>query len=140
VTSGNNTGRTWTGVSELLDPTCDALGIVADSIAPGRAVLRLTVTDAMTNAHGMAHGGYLFLLADAAFAFAVNSGEPMTVATGAQITFVKPAFSGDELSAETVERVRYGRNRIVDVTVRKADGSVVAEFRGQSVSSSGRPA
>jgi uncharacterized protein (TIGR00369 family) len=84
-------------VSELLDPTCDALGIVADSIAPGRAVLRLTVTDAMTNAHGMAHGGYLFLLADAAFAFAANSGEPVTV------------------------------------------GSVVAEFRGQCVSSSGRP-
>jgi acyl-CoA thioesterase len=100
----------------------------------------MTVTNAMTNAHGMAHGGYLFLLADAAFAFAVNSGEPVTVATGAQITFVRPAFPGDELITEAVERVRYGRNRIMDVTVRKADGAVVAEFRGQSVTSSSRPA
>ena len=126
-------------MSEPLDPVCRSLGIVADEIAPGRALLRVTVAESMANAHGMAHGGYLFLLADAAFAFAANDGEPLTVATGAQITFVKPAYPGDELTAEAVERVRYGRQRIFDVTVRMADGSVVAEFRGQSQSVAGRP-
>lgn len=126
-------------MSDLLDPVCRGLGIVADSVEPGRAVLRLTVTDDMLNVHGTAHGGFLFLLADAAFSFAANDGLAVTVATSAQVTFVKPAYPGDVLLAEAVERVRFGRNAIYDVTVRHLDGSVVAEFRGQCQTLGRRP-
>ena len=114
------------------DLACQALGIRLDEVGPGRARLRMWVASTMANGHGIAHGGYLFLLADAAFAYACNTYGPVTVAHSAQVTFLRPAVVHDELCADAVERARYGRNGIYDVTVRRADGEVVAEFRGQS--------
>lgn len=119
------------------DLTCHALGIALGDVAPGRASLSMRVGEAMVNGHGIAHGGYLFLLADAAFAYACNSYGPVTVAQSAEVTFLQPAAVGDELVAEAVERVRYGRNGIYDVTVRRADSTVIAEFRGHSVTLAG---
>ncbi|MEU9127271.1 hydroxyphenylacetyl-CoA thioesterase PaaI [Kitasatospora sp. NPDC048540] len=121
------------------DPTCRSLGISLGDVGPGRAVVRLRLTAEMVNGHGIAHGGFLFLLADAAFSFACNTHGPVTVAQGAQVSFLQPAAAGDELTAEAVERTRVGRHGVYDVTVRKADGTVVAEFRGQSTMLSGRP-
>ncbi|WP_371501174.1 hydroxyphenylacetyl-CoA thioesterase PaaI [Kitasatospora sp. NBC_00374] len=119
------------------DPTCRSLGISLGAVGPGRAVVRLRLTDTMVNGHGIAHGGFVFLLADAAFSFACNTHGPVTVAQGAQVSFLRPAAVGDELTAEAVERTRAGRHGVYDVTVRQADGTVVAEFRGQSVMLSG---
>ncbi|WP_328808676.1 hydroxyphenylacetyl-CoA thioesterase PaaI [Nonomuraea montanisoli] len=121
------------------DPACRALGITLEDLGPGRARLRMRITDAMVNLHGVAHGGYVFLLADAAFAYACNSRGPVTLAHSAQVTFVRPAAPGEDLLAEAEERVRYGRHGVYDVTVRRPGGEVVAEFRGQSVAVSGRP-
>ncbi|WP_457028485.1 hydroxyphenylacetyl-CoA thioesterase PaaI [Kitasatospora sp. P5_F3] len=125
------------------DLTCQTLGIALDEVSTGRALMRMRVTASMVNGHGMAHGGYLFLLADAAFSYACNSYGPVTVAQAAQVTFLAPAAVGDELVAEAVERVRSGRTGIYDVTVRQADGKAagkaVAEFRGQSVILAGKP-
>jgi acyl-CoA thioesterase len=120
------------------DPTCRALGIELVEIATGRAVVRMRIADAMLNGHGIAHGGYLFLLADAAFACAANTHGPVAVAQSAQVTFLRPAEAGQTLTAEAVERARQGRNGVCDVTVRRADGQVVAEFRGHSVLLAGR--
>ncbi|MFF8940228.1 hydroxyphenylacetyl-CoA thioesterase PaaI [Streptomyces paradoxus] len=115
------------------------LGIELLEQGEGTAVLRMTVTPAMVNGHGIAHGGYVFLLADSAFACACNSHGPVTVATGADITFVAPAHEGDILVARAEERVRYGRSGVYDVTVRRGD-EVMAEFRGRSRSiGSNRP-
>jgi acyl-CoA thioesterase len=122
------------------DLTCRHLGIHLDDLAPGRARMRMRVADTMTNGHGTVHGGYLFLLADAAFAYASNSHGPAAVAQSAQVTFLRPAAVHDELVAEAVERARAGRSGVYDVTVRRAAGEVVAEFRGQSMMLSGRPA
>src|SRR5947209_8902816 len=107
------------------DRTCQTLGIRLQDVAPGRARLRMRVTGDMTNGHGIAHGGYLFLLADAAFAYACNSYGPVTVAHSAQVTFLRPAGIDDELLADAVERVRYGRNGVYDVTVSRAEGEVI---------------
>jgi phenylacetic acid degradation protein PaaD len=121
----------WTG-----DAASQALGIVIDGVTPGHALALMTVTAAMVNGHGIAHGGYVFLLADTAFAFACNTYGVVTVARGADITFVSPAREGDVLEAVAQERHREGRNGIYDVTVRRRGGSggdsVVAEFRGHS--------
>lgn len=114
------------------DTASAALGIVPEELGEGRAVCRMTVTPQMVNGHGICHGGYVFLLADTAFACACNSHGPVTVAAGAEITFVSPAHAGDVLIAEAEERTRYGRNGVYDVTVRRPDGQVVAEFRGRS--------
>jgi acyl-CoA thioesterase len=97
----------------------------------GHAVLRMPVTDTMVNGHDLAHGGYLFLLADSAFACACNSHGPVAVAAGADITFVAPVRRGDVLEAHASERVRFGRSGVYDVTIYR-DGQIVAEFRGRS--------
>jgi acyl-CoA thioesterase len=107
------------------------LGIELVEVSPGRAVVRMAVTSAMVNGHGIAHGGFVFLLADTAFACACNSYGPVTVAARADITFVASAREGDLLVASAEERTRYGRSGIYDVTVRR-DDAVVAEFRGHS--------
>ncbi len=113
------------------DRASRGLGIELVRAGDGGAVVRMTVTGAMLNGHGIAHGGYVFLLADTAFACACNSRGPVTVAAGADITFVAPAREGDVLEAVAAERVRYGRSGIYDVTVRRGE-QVVAEFRGRS--------
>ena len=114
------------------DRATKALRISIDEVGPGRATARMRVTADMTNGHGIAHGGYVFLLADTAFAYACNSYGPVTVAQAGQITFLLPAREGDELTASAAERVRMDRNGVYDVSVCRADGTVLAEFRGQS--------
>ncbi|MBB4915706.1 hydroxyphenylacetyl-CoA thioesterase PaaI [Streptosporangium saharense] len=121
------------------DAVCRSLGIAVEEVAEGRARLRMRISEDMLNGHGLAHGGYLFLLADAAFAHASNARGPVTLAQSAQVTFLRPAEAGEELLAEATERVRYGRHGVYDVTVRRPCGEIVAEFRGQSITVSGRP-
>ena len=122
------------------DLTCKALGITLEEVGPGRAVLAMRMAEDMVNGHGIGHGGYLFLLADAAFAYACNSHGPVAVAQTAQVTFLRPVQPGDLLAAEAMERARQGRGGLYDVTVtRRDDGAVVAEFRGHSVTLSGKP-
>ncbi|MFJ9542241.1 hydroxyphenylacetyl-CoA thioesterase PaaI [Streptomyces sp. NPDC101225] len=113
------------------DEASQRLGIELLELGEGTAVLRMTVTKAMVNGHGIAHGGYMFLLADSAFACACNSHGPVTVASGADVTFVAPAYEGDVLTATAEEVTRFGRSGIYDVSVRRAD-AVVAVFRGRS--------
>jgi acyl-CoA thioesterase len=113
------------------DVASRALGMELIAAGDGRAMVRMRVTAAMVNGHGLAHGGYVFLLADTAFACACNSRGPTTVASGAEVTFIRPVRDGDLLEARAEERVRYGRSGLYDVTVR-CDGAVVAEFRGRS--------
>ncbi|GIH03263.1 phenylacetic acid degradation protein PaaD [Rhizocola hellebori] len=115
------------------DPTCQLLGITLEEVCPGRARVGMTVQPTMVNGHGIAHGGFLFLLADAAFAFASNTHGPVALARSAEVTFLLPVAAGESLLAEAVERTRSGLNGIYDVTVRRPDGTVIAEFRGHSV-------
>lgn len=107
------------------------LGMELVDAAAGTAVVRMTITDAMINGHDVAHGGYVFLLADSAFACACNGHGPVTLAAGADITFIAPVRRGDVLEARASERTRYGRSGIYDVTVYRGE-EVVAEFRGRS--------
>ncbi|WP_346094881.1 hydroxyphenylacetyl-CoA thioesterase PaaI [Streptomyces olivaceiscleroticus] len=113
------------------DQASQRLGIELLEAGEGSALLRMAVGETMVNGHGIAHGGYLFLLADTAFACACNSHGPVTVAAGADVTFVAPAKQGDVLFARAEERARYGRSGIYDVTVRRGT-EVIAEFRGRS--------
>ncbi|MDX2704275.1 hydroxyphenylacetyl-CoA thioesterase PaaI [Streptomyces sp. PA03-6a] len=113
------------------DKASQSLGIELLETGEGTAVLRMAVTPAMVNGHGIAHGGYLFLFADTAFACACNSHGPVTVAAGADISFVAPVHEGDELVAIAQERTRFGRSGIYDVSILRGD-QVVAEFRGRS--------
>ena len=122
------------------DTASKAAGIELVEAGDGQATVRMRVTAEMVNGHAMTHGGYIFMLADTAFACACNSRGPVTVAAGADISFVRATGPGDLLTASAKERVTSGRSGIYDVTVTR-DGDVVAEFRGRSrVVSPGRPA
>lgn len=114
------------------DNASQQLGMEIKAISPGRATLFMTVTDAMTNGHKTCHGGFIFTLADSAFAFACNSYNQRTVAQMAAITYIAPAFVGDRLTAEACEVSRSGRSGIYDIRVTNQDGVQVAEFRGHS--------
>jgi acyl-CoA thioesterase len=113
------------------DQASRQLGMELAETGQGTAVVRMRVTESMVNGHAIAHGGFVFLLADTAFACACNSYGPVTVAAGADITFVALVRLGDVLEATAAERVRYGRSGLYDVTVRRG-AEVVAEFRGRS--------
>jgi acyl-CoA thioesterase len=114
------------------DNATQGLGMELVSVAPGRAVVAMTVTKAMTNGHGTCHGGFIFTLADSAFAFTCNSHGPRSVAQHCAVTYVAPGRLGMRLLAEGVERLRGERSGITDVTVRDESGNVIAEFRGHS--------
>jgi acyl-CoA thioesterase len=120
------------------DAASRALGITVDDVGPGRATARMTVRPDMLNGHGICHGGYVFTLADTAFAFACNTYDDVTVAAGADVTFLEPVAGGSRLVAVAVERARRGRSGLYDVSVATDAGEVVAEFRGRS-RSLGRP-
>ena len=113
------------------DAASREVGIEVRDVRPGHAIARMRVSAEMINGHGVSHGGFIFLLADTAFAAACNTHGMVTVARSADIVFLAPAREGDELEAVAQERVRAGRNGICDVTVRRGD-EVIAEFRGQS--------
>ncbi|GAA4483999.1 hydroxyphenylacetyl-CoA thioesterase PaaI [Rhodococcus olei] len=113
------------------DTASRAMGIEIRDLAPGRAVAAMEVREWMVNGHGITHGGLVFTLADTAFALACNGYDESAVGARADIRYLRPTNLGDVLIAEAVERARFGRNGIYDVTVR-CGGRLVAEFRGDS--------
>ena len=115
-----------------VDAASRALGITLTAVGPGTATARMTVREEMANGHGICHGGFVFTLADTAFAFACNTYDDRTVAAGADVSFLEPVSVGATLSAVATERSRRGRSGLYDVTVSREDGVVVAEFRGRS--------
>lgn len=118
--------RMWAG-----DQASAGLGMTLVDVGPGYATLAMTITEPMTNGHGMAHGGFIFTLADSAFAFACNSRGPKVVAQHCAVTFLRPGRLGERLVAVAHEVALAGRSGIYDVTVSCGDDTV-AEFRGQS--------
>jgi acyl-CoA thioesterase len=113
------------------DDASKGLGMEIVEIGPGKAVLTMTVQPHMVNGQRIAHGGFIFLLADSTFAFACNSHNERAVAAQCNITFIKPGRLGDRLVATAREISRSGRSGIYDVRVTAGD-AVIAEFRGHS--------
>ena len=113
------------------DQASRGLGMELLYLGRGTATVQMRIALQMLNGHSICHGGYVFMLADTAFACACNSDGPVTVASGADITFIKAVHEGDILIATANERTRYGRSGIYDVTIRRGE-EIVAEFRGRS--------
>jgi acyl-CoA thioesterase len=114
------------------DRNAQFLGIHLEAIAPGYARMRLKVRPEMANSHAICHGGIIFTLADTCFAYACNSYNLNTVASGCSIDYVAPAHVGDTLVAVGEERALSGRTGVYDIEVRNQDGKLVACFRGKS--------
>ena len=113
------------------DQASPGLGMVLEHTAPGTARLSMLVQPRMLNGHRTCHGGFIFALADSAFAFACNSDGNASVAAHCSISYLRPVFEGQTLVATAEERHKEGRSGITDVRV-TVEGAVVAEFRGLS--------
>jgi acyl-CoA thioesterase len=113
------------------DDASQGLGMEILDVKAGQATLAMTVKPHMVNGHGIAHGGFIFLLADSTFAFACNSHNERAVAAQCNISFIKPGKLGDRLVATAKEISRTGRSGIYDVRV-TVDGVAIAELRGHS--------
>ncbi|HVE51092.1 MAG TPA: hydroxyphenylacetyl-CoA thioesterase PaaI [Casimicrobiaceae bacterium] len=114
------------------DRASQSLGMRIVEVRPGRAMLAMRVRPDMLNGHAICHGGFIFALADSAFAFACNSYNNVTVASGCSIDFVAPAREGDELFAHAHKRSASGRTGVYDIEVTNQVGEAIALFRGKS--------
>jgi acyl-CoA thioesterase len=114
------------------DVASRALGMRIVAVAPGRATLVMVVRADMLNGHAICHGGFIFTLCDSAFAYACNSYNLNTVASGCAIEFVAPARESDALTAVAHERSVSGRTGVYDIEVANQRGQTVALFRGKS--------
>ncbi|HEX9853099.1 MAG TPA: hydroxyphenylacetyl-CoA thioesterase PaaI [Woeseiaceae bacterium] len=114
------------------DQASQDLGIEITVTAPGKVSARMSVRPSMLNGFAICHGGYIFTLADTAFAFACNAYDDLTVAAGASIEFLRPAKDGDRLHAAATELSRSGRSGIYDVAVRNQDHTLIAVLRGRA--------
>ena len=114
------------------DRASKLLGMRIVEVGPGRATLSMTVRDDMLNGHEICHGGFITTLADSAFAFACNSRNELTVASGLTVDFLAPAHRGDVLSADALEVSLAGRTGVYDIVVTNRAGARVALVRGRS--------
>ena len=114
------------------DSASAALGMEVQSSGPGFAIVSMRVRDDMLNGYNVMHGGLIFALADTAFAIACQETEAVTLAAGAEISFLRPVKSGELLTAFAERRILSGRSGIYDVRIADETGAVVAEFRGHS--------
>ena len=114
------------------DQATQALGMTLDEIRPGYARMSMPVRADMLNGHATCHGGYIFMLADSAFAFACNSHNANTVGAGCTIDYLAPGREGDVLVAEGVEQALQGKTGVYDIKVTNQEGRTVALFRGKS--------
>ena len=117
----------WAG-----DEATQFLDMTLSNVEPGKCCLAMTVKNTMCNGHGICHGGYIFTLADSAFAFACNTYNQRAVAQHCNITYLRPAASGDRLTATAIEVSKQGRGGIYDIQVHNQNSDVIAEFRGHS--------
>jgi acyl-CoA thioesterase len=117
-----------------------ALGMRILSVTPGQAVLEMVVREDMLNGHDICHGGLVATLADTAFAYACNSYDELTVASGFSVDLLAPGHLGDVLTASAHEVSKAGRTGLYDIEVRNQAGKRIAVFRGRSHTVRGRPA
>ena len=115
------------------DTASQGLGMTINAVGPGHASMSMPIRADMLNGHQSCHGGFIFTLADSAFAFACNSYNQTTVGAACTIDYLAPGRLHDVLTAEAVEQALTGKSGIYDVTVRNQDGRTVALFRGKSL-------
>jgi acyl-CoA thioesterase len=124
----------WVG-----DHATKMLGMAITEVGPGRAVIQMTVRQDMLNGHAICHGGLVTTLADSAFAFACNSYNELTVASGFTVDLLAPGRLGDQLTATAKEVSKAGRTGVYDIEVSNQRGERIAIFRGRSYTMRGKP-
>jgi len=106
------------------------LGIERVEESLGRVVLKMQIRADMLNGFGIAHGGISFAFADSAFAFASNSQGRKAVSIETSISHTQALKEGDVIFATAAEEHLSHKIGNYKVNVHKADGTLVAIFKG----------
>lgn len=130
--AGNELARRVAQSMFSRDMASQRMGMRIEEVRPGYARLSMTVRRDMLNGLLICHGGFMFTLADSAFAFSCNSRNEATVAAGCSIEFLRAVKEGETLTAIAEECVLSGRTGIYDIAVIDESGAPVAIFRGKS--------
>ena len=136
--SGDELARACAAAMYANDRASRGVGISIAEVRTGYARLSLTITSEMLNGFGICHGGFIFTLADTAFACACNSRNDVNLAQQCSIEYKRPGRAGDRLSAsaeQLSQEGRYGRYR---VRVTDQDNRLIALFEGRSCQVSGK--
>lgn len=136
--SGDELARACADAMYKRDRTAQSLGITIVEVGEGYALMKMTVGPDMVNGHGVGHGGFIFTLADTAFAYACNSRNQSSLAQSCSIDFIQPTREGEELTAMAEQRSQMGRTGLYDITVNRQNGDVIAHFRGRSYTIQGK--
>jgi acyl-CoA thioesterase len=120
------------------DAASRGLGMRVEAVGPGFSKLSMTVRPDMLNGFKTCHGGFIATLADSAFAFACNSHNEVTVASGIVVDFLAPVYEGDSLEAECREVALTGRTGVYDIKVTNQHGKTVVVMRGRSHTMKGK--
>ncbi|MGI9296119.1 MAG: hydroxyphenylacetyl-CoA thioesterase PaaI [Pseudomonadales bacterium] len=138
MTTSDALARRCAGVMWEDDNASKWLGMKIESVSEGHAVLSMQVSAQMVNGHDICHGGFIFSLADSAFAFACNSQNHNAVAASCSIDYIRPALVNDVLTADAKVLHQGGRNGLYDVRVSNQQGDVIAQLRGRSARTKGQ--
>lgn len=114
------------------DAGSQSLGMKVEKSGPGLSVVSMPVRADMLNGHGSCHGGFVFALADSAFAFACNSANRVNVAMSCSIDYLAPALADDLLTAQAEVLHTTGRTGLTEITVTNQHDQLIARFRGRS--------
>ncbi len=112
----------------LEDAFMRTLGLRIQHLAPGEAVVAGMAGEAHVNLHGTVHGGFLYALADSAFALASNSRGP-AVALSCRMDYFRPLSAGARVEARAQEVNLSRRTATYRVEV-VSEGKLVALFTG----------
>lgn len=113
----------------MFDPFMRTLGLAGEILSPGRARVWGTLGPEHLNSLGSAHGGFLYSVADAAFALASNSHGAAAVALSTHMEYVAPTKAGDLIEAIATE-VHLGRRAAVYQVEIRVGETLVALFTG----------
>ncbi len=114
---------------EKKDRFAKLLGFDIVEIKEGYAKVEANIQDAYLNAADVLHGGYLFSLADYAFAIASNSKNNLSLAINANITFHKSISKG---KIETIAKeIKDGKNiASYEIIIQDENSNLLATFTG----------
>ncbi|MCK9491265.1 MAG: PaaI family thioesterase [Sulfurimonas sp.] len=114
---------------EKQDRFAKLLGFHIEEIEEGTATVSATIKEEHLNGADVVHGGFLFSLADFAFAIASNSKNNLSLGINANINFQK-AKSGGKLFAKARELSDGKKIATYEVRISDEEDNTIATFIG----------
>jgi acyl-CoA thioesterase len=108
------------------EPFAKKFGLQLIEVQEGYAKVEMLFTPDMENMFGMAHGGAIFSLIDAAFEVASNSHGTMAVALNMNVNYMASPVKGSKLIAEANEINKTKKTAAYDIRATDDSGKLLA--------------